>query len=63
MIDFTPFLENRISIKQITCGLSFADLRQLTDEMIDAMLAEIMDARQEDVGFIPEDPLAFGFCN
>ena len=59
MIDFGPFLENRISIKQITCGLSISDLHQLTDEMVNAMLAEIMDARQEDVVFIPQDPTAF----
>jgi len=59
MIDFSPFLENQISIKQITCGLTIPDLHQLTDEMVDAMLAEIMDARQEDVVFTPQDPGAF----
>ncbi len=59
MIDFSPFLENQISIKQITCGLAISDLHQLTDEMVDAMLSEIMDARQEDVVFTPQDPHAF----
>jgi hypothetical protein len=59
MIDFSLFLENQISIKQITCGLEISDLQQLTREMVDAMLAEIMDARQEDVIFTPEDPDAF----
>ena len=48
-----------MSIKEITEGMDFDNLYSMTDEMIDAMLEEIEDARDEDVIFIPYDPDAY----
>lgn len=58
MLDFTPLRDGSKSLAEITQGLTRADLRAATDEMIDTMLAIIADAVDADVVFVPVDPEA-----
>lgn len=59
MIDFTPVREKKMSIGQLTTVLNKEDLRRLTNEMVDAMLALIADCVDADVIFQPIDPDAY----
>ena len=58
MLDFTPVRQKEMTMMQLTAGLTPADLRRLTDEMVDAMLNLIADATDADVVFVPVDPQA-----
>ncbi len=58
MLDFTPVRQKEMTMMQLTEGLTPADLRRLTDEMIDTMLNLIADATEADVVFVPDDPQA-----
>lgn len=58
MLDFSPVREGSKSLADLASGLNKADLYQLTDEMIDTMLAIIADAVDADVTFVPDDPEA-----
>lgn len=58
MLDFTPVREKRMTVAELCAGLTIDDLRALTNEMIDAMLALIADCTDEDVVFQPVDPNA-----
>ena len=58
MLNFDPVNKKEITISQLCAALSLADLRQLTDEMIDAMLALIDGCTDADVTFVPDDPEA-----
>jgi hypothetical protein len=58
MLDFTGVSKGTRSIADVAVGLTKADLYQLTDEMIDTMLAIIADAVDADVSFEPDDPNA-----
>ncbi len=58
MLDFMALREKQITFSQLVAGLGVEDLHRETDEMIDAMLAVLADARDEDVTFLPEDPSA-----
>ena len=57
-LDFTPVREKRLTLAELTADLTPADLRDLTNSMIDAMLAAIADCRDELVTYIPHDPHA-----
>ena len=59
MLDFRSLHLKKISLKDLCVGLTVQDLRCLTDEMVDAMLALISDAVDADVTFQPVDPEAY----
>jgi hypothetical protein len=59
MLDFTPFRERRRSLQELAAGLTVADLRALTNEMIDTMLALIAACSDDDVTFVPVDEEAY----
>ncbi|MCA9960371.1 MAG: DinB family protein [Anaerolineales bacterium] len=56
MLDFTPVRNKEMTIRELADGLTQDDLRQLTHEMIDAILDLIQDCTDADVVFVPEDP-------
>lgn len=56
MIDFAPVQNRKIKIQDMARDLTTSDLRAMTNEMIDRILALIADCRDEDVTFVPEDP-------
>lgn len=56
MLDFTPVHNKQMSLSELVVGLTVADLRHLTNEMIDTMQKLIADCLDEDVVFIPHDP-------
>ncbi len=58
MLNFDPVSKEEITIDQLCAMLTVADLRQLTDEMIDAMLDLIAGCTDADVTFVPDDPRA-----
>ncbi len=58
-LDFTPVRERRLTLTELTADLTPADLRDLTNSMIDAMLDAIADCRDEHVTFLPDDPHAY----
>ncbi len=58
MLDFTPVHNREKHIDDLAAGLTVEDLRRLTNEMVDTMLALIADATDEDVVFVPVDPRA-----
>lgn len=58
MLDFTPVRNKAITMAELSAGLTVADLRALTDEMVDAMLALIANCTDADVVFQPIDPTA-----
>lgn len=58
MLDFTRVRRKEITLPELTAGLTVADLRRLTDEMIDTQLGLIADCADADVAFVPVDPEA-----
>lgn len=58
MLDFAALAEKRITYEELTADLTPAELADLTNEMVDAMQAEIEDATDADVVFVPHDPNA-----
>lgn len=58
MLDFTPVRNRTHTLQELSAALSVADLRRLTDEMVDAILALIEDCADGDVIFQPIDPNA-----
>ena len=59
MIDFTPLREEEVTIADLAVGLGAADLRELTNEMLDLMSSLIDGCTDEDVVFVPDDPEAY----
>lgn len=59
MLNFAPVRNKEITLIELTEGLSPADLRQLTNEMVDTMQAMIADCRDPDVTHPPHDPEAY----
>lgn len=59
MLDFQALRDRRTTLLELTAGLTPADLRSLTNEMIDTMQSLLCGCTDEDVVFIPEDPDAF----
>lgn len=58
MLDFGPVREKRMTMDELTAGLTVDDLRSLTNEMVDRMLSLLTDCIDADVVFEPEDPQA-----
>jgi len=58
MLDFEPVRKKHLTLNQLAASLSVDDLRFLTNEMIDRMLALIVDCTDDDVTFQPVDPEA-----
>ena len=59
MLDFHALQDDRTTIHDLTAGLTRDDLRRLTNEMVDEMLALIAGCTDEDVTFVPPDPDAY----
>lgn len=59
MIDFAPLKERQVRIQDLARDLTHEDLRDLTNEMIDTVLAMLKGCTDEDVVFQPEDPEAY----
>jgi hypothetical protein len=59
MLDFAPVRNEELTITESAADLTPDDLRQLTNEMIDTMLAMIEECIDDDVAFVPEDPEAY----
>ena len=58
MLNFDLVRKKEITIAQLCAELTLADLRRLTDEMIDAMLDLTAGCTDADVTFDPDDPEA-----
>ena len=58
MIDFTPVQNRQMRIQELARDVTRDNLRALTNEMIDTVLALISDCTDADVTFMPLDPLA-----
>ena len=58
MLDFQALKEKRVTLPELVAGLGRAELRSLTNEMVDDMLAVIAGCTDEDVTFLPVDPEA-----
>jgi hypothetical protein len=58
MLDFTPLRNKQTTYGQMAANLTPKDLRNLTNEMVDAMLDLIADCADADVTFVPDDPEA-----
>jgi len=56
MLDFTPVRNKEQTMAQLTARLAPADLRGLTNEMVDTMLHLIAECSDADVTFEPSDP-------
>ncbi len=59
MLDFARVHNKEITVNELCAGLTPADLRHLTDEMVNAMLGLIAGCTDADVIFTPEDPVAY----
>ncbi len=59
MLDFTEVRSQQMSMADLANRLDRAALGELTNEMIDLMLAMIVDCQDEDVVFVPYDPEAY----
>ena len=58
MLDFERVRSKHVSVNALAASLSLADLRSLTDEMVDHMLELISSCVDADVVFEPLDPSA-----
>jgi hypothetical protein len=58
LLDFTLVKNRTVSFSEMAQDLTLADLRNLTNEMIDTMLSIVADATDEDVVHVPQDPNA-----
>jgi hypothetical protein len=58
LLDFTLVKNRTLTFSDIARDLTPADLRNLTNEMIDTMLSIVADATDDDVVFVPQDPKA-----
>ncbi len=58
MLDFSPVRNKQMTMMELVRDLSRADLRRLTNEMVDTMLEAIADCNDFDVTFTPVDPQA-----
>lgn len=58
MLDFTAVRHKEMSYAELVAGLTVADLRHLTHELIDYQLALLADCTDADVVFVPVDPNA-----
>jgi len=58
MLDFTAVRNKEMSYAELVAGLTVADLRHLTHELIDYQLSLLADCTDADVVFTPVDPNA-----
>lgn len=58
MLDLTPVRNKEITYAEFVADLTVADLRALTNEIIDYQLSLIAPCTDVDVVFVPEDPEA-----
>ena len=58
MIDLTYLTERKVTFAKLVAGLTLADLRDLTNQMIDRQLALIAGCDDAAVVFVPADPSA-----
>jgi hypothetical protein len=58
VLDFTPVRNQQQTLAQLTAGLTVADLRQLTNEMVDTILGIIAESTDADVTADILDPQA-----
>jgi len=58
LLDFSLVKNRTKPFSDMARDLTQADLRNLTNEMIDTMLSIVVDATDEDVVFVPQDPNA-----
>jgi len=56
LLDFTPVRNKEITLAEFVARLTVDDLRELTNNMVDAVLDLIADCVDEDVTFVPVDP-------
>lgn len=56
MLDFSRVRKQEITYRDLAQGLTLADLRTLTDEMVGMMLDLIKHSTDADVTFTPSDP-------
>lgn len=56
MLDFAAVRRGEKTMADLAAGLTIADLRDLTNEMVDHQLAQIADCIDADVVFTPVDP-------
>lgn len=59
MLDFSPVRNGEMTINELAADLSIDDLRRLTNEMVDKMMALMAECLDADVSFEPVDPEAF----
>lgn len=59
MLDFSRIRAHQVTWAELVAGLTVADLRDLTNEMIDRQRALIADCDDADVVYIPDDPGAY----
>ena len=58
MVDFLRVFKREITMSELVDGWTTAELRQVTNEMIDSIQDQIADVTDADVVFVPEDPKA-----
>lgn len=58
MLDFAALRNKQTTLVALTADLTVADLRDLTNEMVDSMLGLIAECTDADVVFEPSDPEA-----
>jgi hypothetical protein len=59
MLNFQAFHNQEITFPELVAGLTRDDLRELTDEMVDTILAQIAGCVDADVTYEPVDPQAY----
>lgn len=59
MLDFNRLRNQEITLAELAAGLTPADLRALTNEMINRQLALIAGCDDAAVTFVPDDPAAY----
>jgi hypothetical protein len=56
ILDLAPVWKREVTLADLVAELTPDDLRELTNDMVDAMLELIADCTDEDVTFVPVDP-------
>jgi hypothetical protein len=59
MLDFNPVREKRMTLAELTAGLTANDLHDITNELYDTILDIIAGCTDADVVFQPDDPVAY----
>ena len=59
MLDFTPVNKYEVPMSNFSAHLWLADLRQLTHQSVDRLLALLAQCEDDDIVYVPHDPLAY----